>query len=130
MNRVILIGNLTKDPEFTTTNSGVSCVKFTIATQRKYKNENGEYESDFPQCLAWRNTADFINKYFKKGNKIAVVGKIQTSSYDAADGSKRYKTEVVVEEAEFVQARKGEEENQEEKPKPELEPIDDDSLPF
>lgn len=130
MNKVILVGNLTKDPELTTTQSGINVARFTIAVQRKFKNANDEYESDFINCVAWRSSAEFIHKYFNKGNKIGVVGSIQTRSYDAEDGTKRYVTEVVVEECEFVQSKKGDSNNQAEDTKPELEPIDDDNLPF
>lgn len=129
MNKVILVGNLTKDPELTTTQNGVSVARFTVAVQRKFKNANDEYETDFINCVAWRTSAEFIHKYFKKGNKIGVVGAIQTRVFNAEDGSKRYVTEVVVEESEFVQSKKGED-NQDGEKKPELEPIDDDSLPF
>ena len=130
MNKVILVGNLTKDPELITTSNGVDVSRFTIAVQRKFKNANDEYESDFINCVAWRSSAEFIHKYFKKGNKIGIVGNIQTRSYDAEDGTKRYVTEVVVEECEFVQSKKGDGNNQAEDTKPELEPIDDDGLPF
>ena len=129
-NKVILVGNLTKDPELITNSNGVDVSRFTIAVQRKFKNANDEYESDFINCVAWRSSAEFIHKYFKKGNKIGIVGNIQTRSYDAEDGTKRYVTEVVVEECEFVQSKKGDGNNQAEDTKPELEPIDDDGLPF
>lgn len=102
MNKAILIGNLAADPEFRTTPNGISYVSFRIACQRKYTNQQGVREADFISCCAWRQTAEFIHKYFIKGNKIAVEGSIQTRSYDAQDGSKRYVTEVLVDNAEFV----------------------------
>lgn len=102
MNKVILIGNLACDPELRTTQSGISNVSFRIACQRKYANQQGIREADFISCVAWRQTAEFIHKYFIKGNKIALEGSIQTRSYDAQDGSKRYVTEVLVDSAEFV----------------------------
>lgn len=102
MNKAILIGNLAADPEFRTTPNGVSYVSFRIACQRKYANQQGVREADFISCCAWRQTAEFIHRYFIKGNKIAVEGSIQTRSYDAQDGSKRYVTEVLVENAEFT----------------------------
>ena len=105
MNKVILIGNLTKDPENTTVGNDTSLTKFTIAVQRKFKNADGEYDADFINCTAWRKTADFISKYFEKGQKIAVVGSIQVSSYEAQDGSKKYATDVIVDEAEFVEKK-------------------------
>ena len=102
MNKAILIGNLAADPEFRTTQNGISYVSFRIACQRKYANQQGVREADFISCCAWRQTAEFIHKYFIKGNKIAIEGSIQTRSYDAQDGSKRYVTEVLVDNAEFV----------------------------
>lgn len=102
MNKVILIGNLAADPEFRTTPNGISYVSFRIACQRRYANQQGVREADFISCCAWRQTAEFIHRYFIKGNKIAVEGSIQTRSYDAQDGSKRYVTEVLVDNAEFV----------------------------
>lgn len=129
MNKAILVGNLTKDPELTTTQSGINVARFTVACQRKYTNENSERDCDFINCVAWRTSAEFIHKYFKKGNKIGIVGTIQTRSYDAEDGTKRYVTEVVVEESEFVQSKR-DDGSQAENSKPELTPVDDDNLPF
>ena len=102
MNKVILIGNLTKDPEMRTTQSGVSVTSFTVAVQRRYKYADGERQADFINCVAWRGTAEFIAKYFTKGQKIGVVGSLQTRSYDDQNGARRYVTEVVVDEAEFA----------------------------
>ena len=101
MNKVILVGNLTKDPERKQTPQGTSVTSFTIAAQRNYKNSNGEYEADYINCVAWRGTAEFISNYFQKGSRIGVVGSIQSRSYVDKDGKKRYVTEVNVEEAEF-----------------------------
>ena len=108
-----------------TTNSGISVAKFTIAVQRRFANAEGEREADFINCVAWRNTAEFINNYFSKGKQIIVCGSIQTRSYDADDGTKRYVTEVVVDEAEFCGKADGTEGK-----KADFEPIDDDNLPF
>lgn len=129
MNKAILVGNLTKDPELTTTQSGINVTRFTVACQRKYANENGERDCDFINCVAWRTSAEFIHKYFKKGNKIGIVGTIQTRSYDAEDGTKRYVTEVVVEESEFVQSKR-DDGSQAENSKLEPTPVDDNNLPF
>ena len=106
MNKWYGIGNLTKDVELLMTTSGVYVAKFTIAVQRKYSNENGEKETDFINCIAWRKLAENLNKYCKKGDKIAVVGEIQIRSYDAKDGSKRYVTEIVADEIEFINTKK------------------------
>lgn len=105
MNSVQLVGNLARDPELRKTNSGISVCTFTVACQRRFKNDNGQYDADFINCVAWRQTAEFVQKYFIKGNKIGLIGTLQTRSYDAQDGSKRYVTEVVVDNVEFVAAR-------------------------
>jgi single-strand DNA-binding protein len=102
MNKVILIGRLTKDPEVKNTASQVTVCRFTIAVDRKFKDQNGQRQADFISCVAWRQTANFISSYFHKGSKIAVVGSIQTRTYDDQSGQKRYVTDVVVDEAEFV----------------------------
>ena len=102
MNKIILVGRLTKDPEIRSTNSGVSTANFTVACNRRYKNKEGGYDADFLPCVAFRQTADFIGKFFKKGSLIGLEGSVQTRSYDAQDGTKRYVTEVNVENVEFV----------------------------
>lgn len=138
MNKVILIGNLTKDPELTTTTSGISVCRFTLAVSRRFTNSEGERETDFINVVVWRNLADNCHKFLRKGSKAAVVGNIQTRSYDAQDGTKRYVTEVVAEEVEFVGSRAtgGEEAPyapQDDKPQggtTTLKPIEDDTLPF
>ena len=132
MNKVILIGNLTKDPELTTTNNGGSVCRFNLAISRRYANAEGERETDFINVVVWRNLADNCHKFLKKGSKAAVIGNIQTRSYDANDGTKRYVTEVVAEEVEFISTRSEmtgvRNDGTEEVAK--LEPISDDSLPF
>jgi single-strand DNA-binding protein len=105
LNKVILIGHLTADPELKQTPNGVSTCRFSIGVSRKYTKQGEQPKSDFPQIVAWRNTAEFIAKYFKKGNAICIVGQIQTDTYEAQDGSKRYVTEVVAEEANFVEKK-------------------------
>ncbi len=102
MNKVILVGRLTKDPELRSTSGGISATNFSIAVNRNYKNKEGNYDADFINCVSFRNTADFISKFFKKGSLIGIEGRIQTRNYDAQDGSKRYVTEVMVDNAEFV----------------------------
>lgn len=105
MNKVILIGRLTKDPELTTTQSDVKRAAFTVAVDRRFTDKDGNRRADFISCTAWRQTAEFIGKYFTKGKKIGIVGGLQSRSYDAQDGTKRYVTEVVVDEAEFVEPK-------------------------
>lgn len=104
MNRFSGIGRLTKDPETRTFDSG-NKTAFTIAIDRRFTNKDGNKETDFLPCVAWKNTADFIAKYFRKGMKIAVSGSVQVRNYTAQDGSKRTITEIVVDEAEFVERK-------------------------
>ena len=131
MNKVILKGNLTKDVEMSTTTSGIMVARFTVAVQRRFTNADGERETDFINCIAWRNTAEFVSKYFKKGSQILVCGAMQTRSYDAQDGTKRYVTEVIVDEVDFCgKADSGESAGTKQEAKPEAVEIDDDSLPF
>ena len=105
MNKVILVGNLTRDPEYRTTPSGATVCTFSIAVQRRFANQQGVREADFINCVAWRQQADFVHRFFTKGRRIGVVGSLQTRTYDAQDGSKRYVTEVVCDECEFVDSR-------------------------
>ena len=111
MNKVILIGNLTKDPELRTTQSGVSVCTFRIAVTRRFANAQGVRESDFFDVVAWRQSADFVSRYFSKGRRIAVVGSLQNRSYEAKDGTKRTVAEVVAEDVEFVDSRPSQEGN-------------------
>lgn len=104
MNKVILIGRITKDLEVKLTSNQTKYVNFTIAVDRKFKDADGNRQSDFINCVAWKQTADFISKYFKKGSRIGVSGSIQTRSYEK-DGQKVFITEVNVEDAEFVESK-------------------------
>ena len=101
MNKVILMGRLARDPELRSTPNGVSVCTFALAVSRRFKNANGEYDADFINCVAWRQTAEFISKNFTKGRMLGVAGSLQTRSYDK-DGQKRYVTEVSVDEAYFA----------------------------
>lgn len=104
MNKVVLVGRLTKDVELRTTPQGVSVCSFTIAVNRRFKNASGEYEADFINCVAWRQTAEFLSKYFSKGRMVGISGSIQTRSWEK-DGERRYATEVLAEEAYFVDSK-------------------------
>lgn len=131
MNKCILIGNLTKDPELTTTTNGVAVCRFSIAVSRRYSNSEGERETDFLNIVVWRSLGENCHKFLKKGSKVGIVGNIQTRSYDATDGTKRYVTEIVAEEVEFLSTRNSDDSGRtptEEVAK--LQPIDDDGLPF
>lgn len=105
MNKVILIGNLASDPESRTTQSGIAQCSFRLAVQRRFKGANGERETDFLPVVCWRQTAEFAQRYLAKGRKVAVEGSIQTRSYDAQDGSKRYVTEVIADSVEAIGGR-------------------------
>jgi single-strand DNA-binding protein len=143
MNKAILIGRLTKDPELSTTQSGISVCKFTLAIDRPYKNSEGEKEADFLPIIVWRVQAENCGKYLKKGNQCAVSGSVQTRTYDDKDGNKRYITEIVADNVQFLSPRQGGEDTEtarEYTPKSasnkkpatvaELTPVDDDDLPF
>lgn len=142
MNKVILVGNLTRDPELITTTNGVSLCRFSLAVQRRFAGQDGEREADFINIVVWRGQADNCYKYLKKGSKCGIVGSLQTRSYDAQDGTKRYSTDVVADEVEFLSTKGSS--NAEEISEPaagskssgksdvvnKFEPIDDDNLPF
>ena len=104
-NKVILIGNLTADPELKQTPNGLSVCRFTLAINRRYgrSGEQGQQTADFITIVAWRQTAEFVSRYFKKGRPILVCGQIQSRSWNDANGQKRYSTEVVAEEVSFVE---------------------------
>lgn len=103
MNKVYLIGNLTRDPELRCTQTGVSVCNFSIAVNRRFKNpQTGQAETDFFNIVAWRQTADLCGKFLMKGKKVAVSGSIQTRSYEAQDGSRRTAFDIVADEVEFL----------------------------
>lgn len=104
MNSVQLVGRLTKDPEVRYTDGGSTIARFSLAVDRRYKSENGP-TADFPNCVAFGKTAEFIEKYFRKGMRMGCQGRIQTGSYTNNDGQKVYITDVVVESCEFVEAK-------------------------
>ena len=106
MNKVILVGRITKDPEVKTTQSQNAVCSFTIAVDRKFKSPAGERQSDFISCVAWRQQAELLGRYFKKGSRMAIVGNLQSRSYDDANGKKVYVTEVIVDEIEFVESKR------------------------
>ena len=103
MNKVILVGRLTKDPELRATTSGIPVCSFTVACDRRFVKQGEERKADFINCIAWRQSAEAISKYFVKGNRIALEGSIQTRSWQDNEGKNRYATEVVVDSWEFAQ---------------------------
>lgn len=135
MNKVFLIGNLTRDPELAKTPSGIAVCRFSIAVSRNYTNEDGERQTDFFNCTAWRGLGETIAKYTKKGKKVAVVGSVQLRNYEDNEGIKRTAVDIIVSDVEFLSPKDNDDEMDAPKPtgrkKPTLQPMDDDSdIPF
>ena len=152
MNKVILTGRITKDPEVRYTQTGVSVVSFTIAVNRTFtSSQSGEREADFINCIVFNKQAENLNRYIKKGGLVGVDGRIQTRSYSAQDGSRRYVTEVVCENIQFLEPkgnsqnnsfggyddyspydmpRQQQRSNYQPQPKPERNPFDDVQVQF
>lgn len=138
MNKVYLIGNLTRDPEVSETGSGLTLCRFSIAVNRNYSGSDGERQTDFFNITVWRALAENCGKYLKKGSKVAVVGSLQNRSYEDKDGIKRNVTDIVANEVEFLSSKNSGDGDDEPAPrrssaskKPELEVMtDDDTLPF
>lgn len=107
MNKVILIGRLTKDPELRYTSSNIATASFSIAVDRNFTNQNGEREADFINIVVWRKQAENCKNYLTKGSQVAIDGRIQTRSYDGQDGQKRYVTEVVADNVQFLGTKSG-----------------------
>jgi single-strand DNA-binding protein len=131
MNKVVLIGRLSKDVELRTTTSGKSVATFTLAVNRDYKNAEGKYDADFITCVAFEQRAETISKFVSKGDRLGVSGKINTRNYEKSDGSKAYVTEIVVDGFEFLESKK----DKPVAPKIDVEvddfdEIDDEDLPF
>lgn len=138
MNSIILIGNLTKDPEMQITSNNVAICKFTVAVTRKFSNQDGSREADFIPVVAWRGQAENCGKYLKKGSRVAVRGALQLRNYEGQDGARRYVTEVIADEVQFLTTRSEAEEAaayevQTQPAKPAIKaakPIADGDLPF
>jgi single-strand DNA-binding protein len=111
LNKVILMGRLTRDPELRTTASDISVCTFTVAVDRRYQKSGENRQTDFINVVAWRTTAEFVNRYFSKGRMINVVGSLQTRTWDDAEGKRHYVTEVVAEEINFCGDKKPESSN-------------------
>ena len=104
MNKVLLVGRITKDVEIKMTSNQTPYCNFTLAVERRFKDANGQRQVDFINCVAWKQTATFIQQYFKKGSRIGIEGNIQTRSYEDKDQVKHFITEVIVDAAEFVES--------------------------
>lgn len=105
MNKVFLIGRLTRDPELRYTGSNTAVASFTVAVNRTFTNQAGEREADFIPVVVWRKQAENVKNYLAQGSQVAIDGRIQTRNYDAEDGSKRYVTEVVADNVEFLSSK-------------------------
>lgn len=123
MNKVFLIGNLTRDPELTTTTNGIQVCKYSIAVTRRFSQS----ETDFFNIVVWRAPAENCYKYLKKGSKVAIIGSIQNRNYEDANGVRKYLTEIVAEEVQFLSSKIT---TDEDKGISDLQPVDDDSVPF
>lgn len=136
MNKVFLIGNLTKDPEISTTPNGVSVCNISIAVSRRFSNKDGVREADFFNITVWEPLADNCHKFLRKGSKVAIEGNLRYRNYDAPDGTRRYVIDIVAENVEFLSTKNSgvgsdapaKDESTEEVTK--LKPVDDDGLPF
>lgn len=148
INRTVLVGRLTKDPELRRTSNDIPVTSFTLAVNRPYANQSGEREADFIQCVVWRRQAENVEKFVSKGSLVGVEGRIQTRTYDDQDGNRRYVTEVVCDSVQFLEPKSVNENHQnnndysqspspskpKSQPKPETNHADDliseDDLPF
>jgi single-strand DNA-binding protein len=136
MNKIILIGRLSKDPELKfVPGTGTAITSFSIAVNRNFKNAQGNYEADFINCTAFLKTAENIANNFKKGNQIAIEGRLQVRNYQAQDGTKKYITEVVVNEFQFLDKKDGNNQPHNDVPQGTnndtgFAPVEDDEIPF
>lgn len=142
MNKIYLIGNLTRDPELVETASGVQRCRFSIAVNRNYRNADGERQTDFFNCTAWRGQAETIARYTKKGNKICVIGSVEMREYEDNTGARRTAVDVIVQDFELLSPKSDDNSSfdaEEPAPrttaaprrKPQLQPMDDDGdIPF
>ena len=137
MNKVMLIGRFTRDPEIRTTQSQIPVCSFTLAVDRRFKDANGEKKADFITCVAWRQQAELVYRYMRKGTQMAVVGELQTRSWDDDEGKKHNVTEVQVSEIHFIGNKADNGGQARDLPAPAKEPEgffpgpdDDTSLPF
>ena len=105
INRVVLVGRLTRDPELKYTTNGIANLRFTVAVNRAFTNQSGERQADFISCVAWRAQAENMAKFLRKGSLIGVEGRIETGSYQAQDGTMRYTTDVIADSVQFLEPR-------------------------
>ena len=105
INRVVLVGRLTRDPELRYTTNNIANLRFTVAVNRQFSNQNGERQADFISCVAWRAQAENMARFLKKGSLIGVDGRIETGSYQGQDGQMRYTTDVIADSVQFLEPR-------------------------
>ena len=134
LNKIIIMGRLTRDPELRRTQSGTAVTSFSLAVERDFKEQNGEKKTDFIEVVAWRNTAEFVGKYFTKGRMAVVEGRLQIRDWTDRDGGKRRSAEVIAESVYFGDSKRDGDGNREPDypPRNDLAEIseDDDDLPF
>jgi len=137
MNKVILVGRLTRDPDVKTTTSGKTVATFTLAVDRRFKNKDGQKEADFVPIVVWGKQAEIVDQYLSKGSQIGISGRLQVRSYDDKEGQRRYATEVIAEEVNFIGGNKdrGSQSHAAEGPPLNLDDdfhlmADDDDIPF
>lgn len=106
INRVVLVGRLTKDPELKYTQNGIAVARFTLAVNRNFPNQQGQREADFVNCVAWRKQAENISQYLRKGSLTGIDGRIQTSNFDGKDGNRVFMTEVVADQVQFLEPKR------------------------
>ncbi len=133
MNKTLLVGRLTRDPEVKNTTNGKAVATFTLAVDRRFKNANGQKEADFVPIVVWDKSAESVGKFTSKGSMVSVCGRLQVRSYDASDGTKRYVTEVIADEVNFLSSNTPKQENF--TPKVTIEEVDladadEDEIPF
>lgn len=130
INRAILVGRLTKDPELRRTANDIPVATFTLAVNRQFSNPSGEREADFIQCVVWRRQAETVEQYLSKGSLVGVEGRIQTRSYDDQDGNRKYITEIVCDSVQFLETRASQENNEERESQPrQQQPKRESSIP-
>jgi len=133
MNNIILIGNLCRDPEVTTTPNGIAVCKFSIAVNRNFTNAQGEKEVDFFNIVAWRALGENCGKYLSKGNKVAIRGRVEIRNFEDKDRNKRQAIDVVAEDIQFLTPKSSDSQTNApccSKPTSQLTPVEDDGLPF
>lgn len=130
LNQAVLMGRLTAEPELKHTQSGVAVVRMTLAVERSYVKQGEERQTDFIDVVAWRSTAEFVSKYFRKGQLVAVQGSIQTGNYTDKQGIKRRKFEVLADQVHFAERKKDEEGSKPDVDNGDWDELDDGDLPF